>query len=98
MKQHFVFIMLWALTLVAPVLPAFSLPVSVDNSTSTAFPPIIDQTGGSCAQASGIGYMFTYEVNTLLHRNAYASDANTFSYLFTWNFVNGGADNGYRKH
>lgn len=94
MKQHFVFIMLWALTLVAPVLPAFSLPVSVDNSTSTAFPPIIDQTGGSCAQASGIGYMFTYEVNTLLHRNASASDANTFSYLFTWNFVNGGADNG----
>ena len=65
--------MLWALTLVAPVLPAFSLPVSVDNSTSTAFPPIIDQTGGSCAQASGIGYMFTYEVNTLLHRNASAS-------------------------
>lgn len=70
------------------------LPTSVDNSKTIWFPPVISQKGGSCAQASGIGYMFTYEINRLLSRNASASAANRFSYLFTWNFVNDGDDNG----
>ena len=71
-----------------------ALPLFVDNSRLMYFPPIIDQKGGSCAQASGIGYMFTYEINRLLDRDASASDANQFAYLFTWNMVNDGADNG----
>lgn len=71
-----------------------SLPTAVDNSKLTFFPPIINQKGGSCAQASGIGYMFTYEMNRLLNRDASAGDSNTFSYLFTWNFLNGGVDEG----
>ena len=71
-----------------------ALPPSVDNSCSPYFPPIISQKGGSCAQASGIGYMFTYEMNRWLNRNASATDANTFSYLFTWNFLNDGEDVG----
>lgn len=71
-----------------------SLPVAVDNSKRIYFPPIINQKGGSCAQASGIGYMFTYEMNRLLNRDASAGNDNTFSYLFTWNFLNGGADEG----
>lgn len=70
------------------------LPVAVDNSKLMYFPPIINQKGGSCAQASGIGYMFTYEINRLLNRDASASNDNTFSYLFTWNFLNGGMDEG----
>lgn len=69
------------------------LPVSVDNSTSDAFPPVFSQIGGSCAQASTIGYMFTYEVNTLLGRSA-TSPENRFSYLYSWNFINGGKDEG----
>ncbi len=70
------------------------LPTSVDNSKTMFFPPIFSQTGGSCAQASGIGYMFTYEINRLLGRDAKLSADNRFSYLFTWNFLNDGEDQG----
>lgn len=70
------------------------LPLCTDNSCLLYFPQIIDQQGGSCAQASGIGYMFSYEVNRLLERDASKSNSNTFSYLFTWNFLNGGVDEG----
>ena len=94
MRGTLLFLLLWALKMGAAA-PSFApLPLAVDNSKAAAFPPIIDQKGGSCAQASGIGYMFTYEVNRLLRRNAAASEANTFAYLFTWNFVNGGEDAG----
>lgn len=70
-----------------------TLPTSVDNSTSIHFPPIFNQIGGSCAQASAIGYMFTYEMNALLDRDASIPE-NRFSYLYTWNLVNGGEDVG----
>lgn len=69
------------------------LPISVDNSTSIHFPPIFNQIGGSCAQASTVGYMFTYEMNALLDRDASLAE-NRFSYLYTWNLVNDGADVG----
>lgn len=75
-------------------LPDVTLPAYVDNSKNKYFPPIIDQNGGSCAQASGIGYMFTYEMNRLLDRDASASKANQFSYQYSWNFVNDGIDQG----
>ncbi len=71
-----------------------SLPQSVDNSKLKYFPPLIDQKGGSCAQASGIGYMFTYEINRLLDADASSGEGIQFSYLFTWNFLNGGRDEG----
>lgn len=70
------------------------LPLSVDNSKSPYFPPIIDQIGGSCAQASYIGHMFTYEMNRLLGRNASESEHYRYSYLYTWNFINEGKDQG----
>ena len=69
------------------------LPESVDNSVSEAFPPIFSQIGGSCAQAATIGYMFTYEVNSLLGRSAGLAE-NRFSYLYSWNFINNGRDEG----
>lgn len=50
--------------------------------------------GGSCAQASGIGYMFTYEINRLLDRDAHASADHRFSYQFSWNLLNDGQDQG----
>lgn len=74
-------------------LAAQELPASVDNSTSVHFPPIFNQIGGSCAQASSIGYMFTYEMNALLDRDASIPE-NRFSYLYSWNLVNEGKDQG----
>lgn len=71
-----------------------TLPPYVDNSTSEHFPPVISQQGGSCAQAAGVGYMFTYEMNRALNRNASLSADNRFSYLYTWNYVNEGIDSG----
>ena len=47
---------LTALTLSASI-NAFALPSFVDNTKLMYFPPLVDQKGGSCAQASGIGYM-----------------------------------------
>ena len=70
------------------------LPEAVDNSRSKYFPPIIDQDGGSCAQASSIGYVFTYEINRLLDRDASASADNRFAYKFSWNMLNDGEDQG----
>ena len=87
------------LTLTTGVFPAVlraqeSIPASVDNSKLKYFPPLINQIGGSCAQASYIGYMFTYEMNRLLDRDASENKDNQFSYLYTWNFINGGVDEG----
>lgn len=70
-----------------------ALPQSVDNSVSEHFPAIFNQIGGSCAQSSGIRYMFTYEMNRCLGRKATAPD-NVFSYFYTWNFLNNGIDEG----
>ena len=78
----------------APLKVSSDLPQAVDNSKSKYFPPLIDQKGGSCAQASAIGYMYTYEMNRLLDRDASASAAHRFSYQYTYNFVNEGKDNG----
>jgi hypothetical protein len=69
------------------------LPQYVDNSTNKYFPPIIDQSGGSCAQASSIGYVFTYEMNRYLDRDASLPE-NRFSYQYIWNLVNDGINQG----
>ena len=71
-----------------------ALPTHVDNSRLKYFPPIIDQEGGSCAQASSIGYVFSYEMNRLLERDASASADNRFAYKFSWNMLNDGEDQG----
>jgi hypothetical protein len=65
----------------------------IDNSSSKFFPPIFNQKGNSCSQASGIRYMFTYHMNAL--RNIPSnSDNNIYSYHYTWNFLNQGTDMG----
>ena len=71
-----------------------TLPLSVDNSLLPYFPPLINQVGGSCAQASYIGYMYTYEMCRLMVWNASESAEHRFSYLYTWNFINDGTDMG----
>ena len=71
-----------------------SRPIAVDNSASPYFPPIITQHGGSCAQASGIHYLFTYEMNRYLERPVDNNKSNIFSYRWTWHYLNGGLDEG----
>ena len=78
----------------AKPLPEGGLPTAVDNSKLKFFPPVIDQLGGSCAQAAGIGYMLTYEMNRLLDRDASASKEYRLSYQFAWNMLNDGEDQG----
>lgn len=71
------------------------LPTYVDNSLSDFFPAVVNQHGGSCAQASGIHYLFTYEMNRVLERKVSASPkAYTFSYRYTWHYLNEGKDQG----
>ena len=70
-----------------------TMPSSTDNSLLKYFPTVIDQIGGSCAQASYVGYMFTYEMNRLLDRDG-STPEHQFSYLYSWNFINGGKNEG----
>ena len=71
-----------------------SLPNSLDNSTNDYFRPIFNQSHGSCAQASGIGYTFTYEMNFMRGTSANVQ-ANQYPTHYTYNFLNGGSgDNG----
>jgi len=66
------------------------LPEQWDNSTAKEFRPVFNQKGGSCAQASGIAYTFTYEINCL--RNLASNVAqNQYPYGFTYNFLNSGS-------
>ncbi len=65
------------------------LPSSYDNTTEQYFRPIFNQTDGCCAQASGIAYNFTYEMNREKGTSANTS-ANQFPTHYTYNFLNGG--------
>ncbi|MBN1130579.1 MAG: T9SS type A sorting domain-containing protein [Chitinispirillaceae bacterium] len=65
-------------------------PTRVDNTLLPAFRPIFSQKGGSCAMASSIGYVFTYEINTLRKLPANVLE-NQYPYDFTYNFCNSGS-------
>lgn len=65
----------------------------VDNSLLQYFPPVFNQRGNSCSQASGIGYIFTYEMN-LVRNSAANSPSRIYAYHYTWNFLNGGTNSG----
>ncbi len=66
------------------------LPSSLDNSTKPYFRPVFSQTDGCCAQASGIAYNFTYEMNRERGTSANVS-TNQFPTHYTYNFLNGGS-------
>lgn len=70
------------------------LPSHLDNSLSDFFPAIVSQYGGSCAQAAGIHYLFTYEMNRTLDRKVQNKKEYTFSYRWIWHILNGGKDEG----
>ncbi|MEI7980321.1 MAG: dockerin type I domain-containing protein [Bacteroidota bacterium] len=70
-----------------------TLPSSLDNSTKPYFRPIFNQDGGSCGQASGIGYAYTYEQD-FIRDVAANTQQNQYPTHFTWNFLNGGNGGG----
>lgn len=69
-----------------------TLPSSIDNTTHHSFRPIFNQKGGSCAQASGVGYVFTYEINCFRGLPSNTPE-NQYPYDFTYNFLNNGDEN-----
>ncbi len=74
-----------------PVQNGAALPSRVDNSKSEFIPPVIMQAGGSCAQANGIGYVFSYEINRLRGIKP-VGDENLYAYTFIYNFLNAGTN------
>lgn len=66
------------------------LPYKIDNSQLQYFRPIFNQSGGSCAQASGVGYNFTYQMNSKNGTDA-SIDSNQFPTHYTYNFLNDGS-------
>jgi hypothetical protein len=78
---------------VPPVPQALRLPERVDNSQQKYWRGIFAQRHGSCAQASGIAYVYTYEVNRLRGKNA-NNPHERYPTHWTYNFVNNGYDRG----
>ena len=72
---------------------AENLPLQADNTTNEWFRPIFSQSGGSCGQASGVGYNFTYEIDYERQISADITQ-NQYPTHYTWNFLNGGVGNG----
>ncbi len=71
-----------------------TLPSRHDNTQEIYFRPIFNQSDGSCSQASGIAYNFTYEINRERGTSAQITD-NQYPSHYTYNFLNDGSgDNG----
>ncbi len=69
------------------------LPYKVDNSEKKYFRSIFLQKDGSCTQAAGIGYVFTYMVNRARDFAADV-DANLYPTHYTYNYHNFGISTG----
>ncbi|MCT4637117.1 MAG: GEVED domain-containing protein, partial [Bacteroidales bacterium] len=72
---------------------AVTLPSKINNATHKAFRSIFRQTGNCCAQASGISYNLTYELN-LLRGTSANSPENLLPSHYTWAFMNWGGNYG----
>lgn len=68
---------------------SLSLPLKTDNTHFQSFRPVFNQRGASCAQASGIGYVYTYEINYARNLSSQVT-ANQYPYDYTYNFLNNG--------
>ncbi len=82
-------------------LPRLSLPqgyrplrrFELDNTLHPWFRPVFTQEGGSCSQAAGVGYNYTYEIDYL--RGLAANTISTqYPTHYTWNFLNNGGGGG----
>ena len=59
------------------------LPDHVNNIETGFFCPVFNQSGGSCGAASGVSYMWGYEINAMRGWQA-EDEANRFPSHFTW--------------
>lgn len=86
---------LWGVPVMGPsgAVMLGDMPERVDNSTKKYFRGIFSQKNGSCAQASAIAYVYTYEVNRLRGTSA-LEPSNRYPTHWTYNFVNNGYDRG----
>ena len=71
-----------------------SLPTAVDLSAHNWFPTIRTQKGGSCVAWSTTYYQYTYEAARLNGWDAKHDDSKVASPKYTWNFANGGVNQG----
>ena len=63
-------------------------PDHVDNGKDRYFPPVFNQSGGSCGSASRICYMFSHEMNS--YRDLDGKDShNYYPSHFVWLLTNG---------
>ena len=72
-------------------------PDHLNNALNPAFPPIINQSGGSCGAASSIYYQFTNQINTARFVAA-DSDERRYATHFPWMLnTNGPGGTGYDR-
>ncbi len=71
-----------------PFIRGRQLPEEVILMEDEEFPPVLNQIGGSCAQASGVSYLYSYQVNVM--NGVAGTYDNQRAYGFTHNFLNSG--------
>lgn len=72
-------------------------PDHINNALNPSFPPIINQSGGSCGAASSIYYQFTNQINTARF-SAADSDERRYATHFPWMLnTNGTGGTGYDR-
>jgi hypothetical protein len=75
-----------------PIAVNGSVPASVNNSTAIYFPGLVNQgSREACANAAGIGYVFTYETNAMRSANGSTAE-NRYPFFYTYDFLNGGSE------
>ncbi len=75
-----------------PIAVGGTLPASVNNAANAHFPPIVDQgMRESCANASGIGYVFNYEINEARNVSGDVAE-NQYPFFYTYDFLNDGSE------
>ena len=59
-------------------------PDHVNNQATNYFPPIFNQSGGSCGSCANVAYMLCYEINSFYNRDAKHNEDYQFPSHFTW--------------
>lgn len=59
-------------------------PDHVNNQATIYFPPIFNQSGGSCGSSANVAYMLCYELNTLRNQDGKHNTDYQFPSHFTW--------------
>lgn len=59
-------------------------PDHVNNQATNFFPPIFNQSGGSCGSSANVAYMLCYEINSLRNQDGKHNPDYQFPSHFTW--------------